>query len=69
MEKIHDFESSLNELQDIVSTIESGECSLEEAIALFEKGIELSNNCTKPLNEAKQRIITINEKTGDSTDE
>lgn len=59
MENQHDFESALNELQQIVSTIEAGECSLDESISLFEKGIALSDSCTKMLSEAKQKISKL----------
>ena len=59
MDKHYDFESALNELQEIVNTIESGECSLDKSIDLFEKGIALSDACAKMLRDAKQRITEL----------
>lgn len=56
-----DFEASLLELEKIVEKLEGGETSLEESIKLFEKGMELSNDCRKTLNTAKQKIITLTE--------
>lgn len=55
------FENAINELSGIVSKLESGECSLDESIALFEKGIELSKKCNKTLETARQKIITLTE--------
>ncbi len=65
MEKQPDFESAINELQQIVNTIESGECSLDESIALFEKGINLCDSCTKMLSEAKQKISNLTNEQGE----
>ena len=61
MDKQYDFESALNELQEIVNTIESGNCSLDESINLFEKGITLSDTCAKILRDAKQKITQLND--------
>ena len=59
MDNQYDFEAALNELQEIVNKIESGECSLDESINLFEKGIYLSDVCAKMLREAKQKITQL----------
>lgn len=56
-----DFEASLLELEKIVEKLEDGEISLDESIKLFEKGMELSNDCRKTLNSARQKIITLTE--------
>ena len=55
------FEASLLELEKIVEKLEGGEISLDESIKLFEKGMELSNDCRKTLNTARQKIITLTE--------
>lgn len=56
-----DFESALKELEKIAEKLESGEISLDESIKLFERGMELTNECRKALDGAKQRIITLTE--------
>lgn len=56
-----DFEASLSQLEKIVEKLEGGEISLDESIKLFEKGMELSNDCRKTLNNARQKIITLTE--------
>ncbi len=60
MEKF-DLEKSLAELEKTVITLENGEMSFEESITAFEKGIKLSKECTKYLENAKQRIISLSD--------
>ena len=50
------FEESLNELENITNELESGNLSLEDAIAKFEVGMKLSKECSKKLEEAEKRI-------------
>ena len=38
------FEEKLKELEEIVNKLDSGNVSLEESIALFEKGVKLSKS-------------------------
>ena len=61
MAKYDNFEQILKELELTVSELEKGEGSLDEAIALFEKGLELSNLCTEKLENAKQKITKLTE--------
>ena len=51
-----DFEAALTELEKIVEKMESGEQSLEEALAAFQRGIELTRTCQQGLKEAEQRV-------------
>ncbi|MDO4618479.1 MAG: exodeoxyribonuclease VII small subunit [Clostridia bacterium] len=56
------FEEALKELETIVSQLESGEKTLDESIALFEKGITLSKTCNKMIDEAEQKVrVLIND--------
>ena len=50
------FEAGLDELEKIVKEMESGDLPLERALALFEKGIELSETCRRQLEEAETRV-------------
>jgi len=59
LSKDFDFESSLKELEKIANLLENEQISLEESISIFEKGVSLSNECSKYLENAKQRIITL----------
>ena len=56
-----DFEKMMAELGEITEKLESGELSLSESMALFEKGVELTRKCGELLNEAKQKIVKITE--------
>ena len=51
------FENDLNELKKIVEELESGNLSLDESIKKYQKGIELSNNCKKMLESAKEAVV------------
>ncbi len=53
------FEENILELEKIVAKLESGTCSLDESIELYTKGLKLSNDCKKQLDNAKQKIENI----------
>ncbi len=55
------FEQLLKELEQTVDQLEKGDVSLDQAILLFEKGIELSNKCSEKLELAKQKITKLTE--------
>ncbi|CAL1329327.1 exodeoxyribonuclease VII small subunit [Candidatus Providencia siddallii] len=50
------FENSLKELEDIVTLLESGKLSLEEAINKFEQGIKIVKTGQDILQKAEQRV-------------
>jgi len=50
------FEAGLDELEKIVARLEGGDLPLEEALALFEKGVDLSEACRKRLQEAETKV-------------
>jgi exodeoxyribonuclease VII small subunit len=53
------FEAALEELERRVRRLESGEVSLEEALALFEEGVELARTCHEQLEAAEQRVSAL----------
>lgn len=53
------FEESLNELENIVRKLESGNDNLENAISDYEKGNQLLKHCELRLNEAKLKVEKI----------
>lgn len=64
------FEQSLLQLEQIVRELESGDLPLEKAIKKFEDGIELSNNCSKLLDETERKItLLLRDKEGHVTEE
>jgi exodeoxyribonuclease VII small subunit len=50
------FEDAQRELEEIVHRLESGQASLDEAIALWERGEELYRLCAAKLDSAQGRI-------------
>ncbi len=53
------FEEALEELKEIVSTLESGEGRLDEAIEAYERGAALKRHCEAKLREAQEKIEKI----------
>ena len=51
-----DFESSLKELESIVSRLEDENINLEDSVKSFEAGINLVKECQKQLEEAELRV-------------
>ena len=50
------FEDALNQLEEIVSDLESGNLNLDDAIKKYEEGIKLAGVCAKKLENTKKRI-------------
>ncbi len=50
------FEEALVELEEIVTKLEAGELTLEESLALFERGQKLAALCNQQLDEASLRV-------------
>lgn len=50
------FESHMKELRELTQKLEQGNLPLEEAIALYTKGMELTAVCQKELQTAKLQI-------------
>jgi exodeoxyribonuclease VII small subunit len=53
------FEKALAELEKIVARMESGELSLEEALATHKRGIELARLCQQKLEAAQQQVKVL----------
>lgn len=53
------FESAFSELQQIVSALEDGEQSLENALGLYERGKILARHCAKILDQSELKIKTL----------
>ncbi len=59
-----DFEQALGELEALVSRMEGGELSLEDALAQFERGIALTRRCQDALKTAELRVKKLVDKPG-----
>jgi exodeoxyribonuclease VII small subunit len=50
------FEAALARLEEIVSSLESGELGLEQSLKLFEEGVKLARVCNARLEEAERKV-------------
>jgi exodeoxyribonuclease VII small subunit len=50
------FEAAYAELETVISKLESGDVPLEESVALFERGRQLSDHCQTLLDKAELRV-------------
>ena len=54
----------MDELEDCVARLESGELSLEESLEIFEHGIAASRACARLLDQSRKRVQVLVEKVG-----
>ena len=53
------FEENLQDLEAIVTKLETGDVALEEAIAEFQKGMALSKDLQKTLENAEKTLVKV----------
>lgn len=56
------FEEALEQLTRLVEKLESGQLPLEESVAAFEQGVQLTRRCEALLDEAEQRLQILGDK-------
>ena len=62
--KEKDFEKALEELEELVETLEKGELSLDETLKQFERGIKLTRTCQLALKNAEQKVELLIKQAG-----
>lgn len=63
-DKLPDFEKALEELETLVEKLESGDLSLDQSLAQFKRGVELTRHCQGVLDQAQQVVEKLMD-TGD----
>jgi exodeoxyribonuclease VII small subunit len=59
------FERALEELEGVVEQLESGDLSLEDSLAAFEKGVGLVKYCNQKLTDVEKKIeLLVRDKEG-----
>lgn len=53
---VSDFEQSLEALEQLVDRMESGDMTLEESLAAYERGVGLYRHCQTALEQAELRV-------------
>ena len=56
-----DFETALKSLEEVVEKLQKGDCTLEESIDLFGKGMANVKDCRNALKEAETKITALSE--------
>jgi exodeoxyribonuclease VII small subunit len=59
---IKDFEGAIAELDGIVKKLEEGDLPLEQSLALYERGVQLSRFCHARLEDAERRIEILTDR-------
>ncbi len=54
-----DFEKAMNQLEEIVEQLESGDTALEDSLKLYEKGMNLSKTCQDKLSQAERKVYIL----------
>ena len=68
MSKDKKFEENLADLEAIVQKLENVDVALEEAIAEFQKGMQLSKDLQKTLDQAEKTLVKVMQADGTETD-
>ena len=58
---VADFERSLDELEQLVKKMETGEQSLDESLASYERGVALYRQCQSALEQAELRVRLVSD--------
>lgn len=67
MKKIGDFETNLENIDEIIEKLESGELSLENSIKEYEKAMKLIKSSSDILERAEGKIIKVSDENGEIT--
>ena len=63
------FEENIDDLEKIVSELESGDLNLDDSVSKFEEGIKISKECNKILEDAEKKITVLLNKDGEIKEE
>ena len=55
------FEQSLQELEQLVATLEGGGLPLEQSLSAYERGVALYRQCQQALEQAQLRVNLLND--------
>lgn len=62
------FEENLQDLEAIVTKLETGDVALEDAIDEFQKGMALSKDLQKTLEDAEKTLVKVMQADGTETE-
>ena len=62
------FAKSIEQLEEIVRSLEKGDVPLEDAISLYQEGMKLSQSCHTQLEKAEQQLVKMMDQNGNETE-
>ena len=62
------FEQSLQRLETLVKSLESGNLQLDQALSAFQEGVGLVKQCQQLLSQAEQKVEILIKASGDNTE-
>ena len=68
MSKEKKFEENLADVEVMVQKLENGDVPLEEAISEFQKGMQLSKELQKTLDQAEKTLVKVMQADGTETE-
>ena len=63
------FEEQMEKLEQIVEELEKGNLNLDDSVAKFEEGMQISKECNNLLDEAEKNITILVNKDGEVSEE
>lgn len=60
---VSQFEAAMKELETLVQQLEQGDLPLEASLSVFERGVQLAQQCRTTLETATQRVENVLERT------
>ena len=55
------FEQAQSRLEEIVNSLQKGDCTLDDTIKMYDEGLKLAKFCTEKLEKAEQKVMSIEE--------
>ena len=55
------FDAAMKRLEEIIAALEGGEAPLEQSMTLYEEGVRLTALCAAKLEQAEQKLTTLDE--------
>ncbi len=63
------FEDAIKQLENIANSLEDENTTIDKSVELFEKGIKLSKDCSKYLENVKQKITLLTDLEGEDVND
>lgn len=58
------FEQLMQQLEELVASMEAGDLGLEASLQAYEQGVHLTRLCQHQLDQAQQRVLSLQENQG-----